>query len=99
MFLFVFLVGQGLCCNGQCLLMVGVQFPHIILLPQIGNRKPFAYIKIDKKLKLVVPNFVLKILLSQIRIDKMISEIIENHTSPCHVIGQFDIYRSLCQLE
>jgi hypothetical protein len=29
----------------------------------------------------------------------MISEIIENHTSPCHVIGQFDIYRSLCQLE
>jgi hypothetical protein len=73
--------------------MVGVQFPHIILLPQIGNRKPFAYIKIDKNLKFVVPNFIFKILLSQIRIDKMISEIVENHTSPCHVIGQFDIYR------
>jgi hypothetical protein len=38
--------------------MVGVQFPHIVMLPQIGNKKPFVRIKIDKKLKLVVPKLI-----------------------------------------
>jgi hypothetical protein len=36
-------------------LLVRVQFPHITLLPQIGNKKPFVCIKIDKSLKLLVP--------------------------------------------
>jgi hypothetical protein len=38
--------------------MVGVQFPHVVLLPQIGNKKPFVHIKIDKKLKLLVPKLI-----------------------------------------
>jgi hypothetical protein len=36
-------------------LLVRVQFSHIALLPQIGKKKPFVCIKIDKSLKLLVP--------------------------------------------
>jgi hypothetical protein len=47
-------------------LLVRVQFPHIALLPQIRNKKPFVCIKIDKSLKLLVPKLTLKVMLSHI---------------------------------
>jgi hypothetical protein len=46
-FILFYFVGEALCCNGQFLLTIGVQFPHIVLSPQIGNKKPFVHIKLD----------------------------------------------------